>query len=105
MLIVIIKVYPILLFNYFLNSGFFSFSFKVKVNPGKHPSLTWQRKLDTEDTALSEFNISVKEMVAMVCIKIHMDILLLCIFQIERVTHILQFFLELESIEKKLCTV
>nr|GMD11333.1 non-lysosomal glucosylceramidase isoform X2 [Ipomoea batatas] len=38
---------------------------KVKVNPGKHPSLTWQRKLDTEDTALSEFNISVKEMVAM----------------------------------------
>ncbi|XP_031129454.1 non-lysosomal glucosylceramidase isoform X1 [Ipomoea triloba] len=38
---------------------------KVKVNPGKHPSLTWQRKLDTVHTALSEFNISVKEMVAM----------------------------------------
>ncbi|XP_019168993.1 PREDICTED: non-lysosomal glucosylceramidase-like [Ipomoea nil] len=38
---------------------------KVMVNPGKHPSLTWQRKLDTEDTVLSEFNITVKEMVAM----------------------------------------
>ncbi|CAH9081671.1 unnamed protein product [Cuscuta epithymum] len=38
---------------------------KVKTGPRKPPSLTWQRKLDTADTVLSEFNLSVKEMVAM----------------------------------------
>ncbi|KAK1402426.1 Non-lysosomal glucosylceramidase [Heracleum sosnowskyi] len=44
-----------------LDSG----SDKEKVDPGKPASLTWQRKLNDEGIALSEFNLSVKEMISL----------------------------------------
>lgn len=42
-----------------------SYSDKEKVDPGKPASLTWQRKLNDERIALSEFNLSVKEMISL----------------------------------------
>ncbi|KAL0335298.1 UNVERIFIED_CONTAM: Non-lysosomal glucosylceramidase [Sesamum radiatum] len=38
---------------------------KVKVDPGTPPSLTWKRKLSTEENSLSEFGLSLKEMISM----------------------------------------
>ncbi|PIN09574.1 putative bile acid beta-glucosidase [Handroanthus impetiginosus] len=38
---------------------------KVKVDPGTPPSLTWKRKLSDEDNALSEFGLTLREIVSM----------------------------------------
>ncbi|KAL2254278.1 UNVERIFIED_CONTAM: Non-lysosomal glucosylceramidase [Sesamum indicum] len=38
---------------------------KVKVDPGTPPSLTWKRKLSTEENSLSEFSLSLKEIIGM----------------------------------------
>ncbi|KAL8061291.1 hypothetical protein ABFX02_02G078000 [Erythranthe guttata] len=38
---------------------------KVKVDPGTPPSLTWKRKLTTEESALSSFSLSIKEIISM----------------------------------------
>ncbi|KAK6159670.1 hypothetical protein DH2020_003051 [Rehmannia glutinosa] len=42
-----------------------SHSDKVKVDPGTPPSLTWKRKLSTEENALSEFGLSLREKISM----------------------------------------
>ncbi|KAL1802015.1 hypothetical protein ACET3Z_030662 [Daucus carota] len=42
-----------------------SFTDKEKVDPGKPASLTWQRKLHDEGIALSEFSLSVKEIISL----------------------------------------
>ncbi|KAL6545695.1 hypothetical protein OROGR_009569 [Orobanche gracilis] len=38
---------------------------KVKVDPGTPPSLTWRRKLNTEDNALSEFCLTLREKISL----------------------------------------
>ncbi|GER29230.1 non-lysosomal glucosylceramidase [Striga asiatica] len=38
---------------------------KVKVDPGSPPSLTWRRKLSTDDNALSEFDLTLREKISM----------------------------------------
>lgn len=38
---------------------------EVKVDPAKLPPLTWQRKLNCDDISLSEFDLKLKEMVAL----------------------------------------
>jgi hypothetical protein len=38
----------------------------IKVDPGKPPELTWKRKLNNEANALSEFTLSIKEMIHLV---------------------------------------
>ncbi|KAL3620800.1 hypothetical protein CASFOL_035712 [Castilleja foliolosa] len=38
---------------------------KVKVDPGMPPSLTWRRKLTTDDNALSEFGLTFREKLSM----------------------------------------
>jgi hypothetical protein len=38
----------------------------MKVDPGKPPELTWQRKLNNEANAPSEFTLSIKEMIHLV---------------------------------------
>ncbi|KAK9286422.1 hypothetical protein L1049_014818 [Liquidambar formosana] len=36
---------------------------KVKVDPGKHAPLTWQRKINSEGNALSSFSLSLREII------------------------------------------
>ncbi|KAL3515755.1 hypothetical protein ACH5RR_022657 [Cinchona calisaya] len=45
---------------------------KLKVDPAKPASLTWQRRLDTEGIILSEFGLTVKEMISMAPIGIRL---------------------------------
>lgn len=40
--------------------------FQLKVDPAKPVSLTWQRGLNTEGIVLSEFGLTMKEMISLV---------------------------------------
>lgn len=55
--------------NWLYNIKFLLFVWN-KVDPGKPASLTWQRMLNDEGSAISQFTLSLKEIVQMVCLQI-----------------------------------
>lgn len=49
-----------------IHSQFVLVIFQVTVDPGTPPSLSLKRKLNTKDYALTEFGLSLKEIISMV---------------------------------------